>query len=109
MINHNILTNRKTLNNHLYKKDDYEEEETQYEYFWIKYFERKFEKVDSPAEDTEHQVEHEEGANHNQRDEVDPVEQATQGIVSLEANIDEFILFFQIIPWGNSSYYSKLS
>ncbi len=36
-----------------------------------------------PAEDTQHQVEHEEGSDHNERDEVDPVEEAAQSVVGL--------------------------
>jgi hypothetical protein len=36
-----------------------------------------------PTEDTQHQVEHEEGSDHNERDEVDPVEEAAQSVVGL--------------------------
>jgi hypothetical protein len=36
-----------------------------------------------PAEDTEHQVQHEEGSDHYERDEVDPVEEAAQSVVGL--------------------------
>jgi hypothetical protein len=36
-----------------------------------------------PAEDTQHQVQHEEGSDHNERDEVDPVEEAAQSVVGL--------------------------
>ena len=38
----------------------------------------------SPAEDAEYEVEHEEGADHDERDEEDPVERAPDRIVRLE-------------------------
>ena len=37
-----------------------------------------------PAEDSEHEVEHEEGADDDQRNKVDPVEEAAQGIIGLK-------------------------
>ena len=37
----------------------------------------------SPAENSKDQVEHEEGSDHNERHKVDPVEVASQSIISL--------------------------
>ena len=38
----------------------------------------------SPAEDAEHEVEHEEGSDDDKWDKVDPIEQTPQSVVSLE-------------------------
>ena len=38
----------------------------------------------SPAEDAEDEVEHEEGADHNEGDEVDDVESVAHGVVELQ-------------------------
>lgn len=40
--------------------------------------------ADPPRQDTQHQVEHKEGADDDERDEVDPVPHGTQGVVGLE-------------------------
>lgn len=44
----------------------------------------------SPAENSKDQVEHEEGSDHNERHKVDPVEVASQSIISLfqKENVD---------------------
>ena len=41
--------------------------------------------LDSPGEDAQDQVQHEEGAHHDQRDEEDPVVRAPDGVVRLRA------------------------
>lgn len=40
--------------------------------------------ADPPRQDAQHQVEHKEGADDDERDEVDPVPHGTQGVVSLK-------------------------
>ena len=40
--------------------------------------------TDLPAEDTQHQVEHEEGPHHDEGNKKDPVEGASDGVVGLE-------------------------
>ena len=37
-----------------------------------------------PAEHAEHEVEHEEGSNHDEREEEEPVEHGTNGVISLK-------------------------
>ena len=39
--------------------------------------------MNSPTEDTQDEVQHEEGSDDNERNKVDPIKEAPQGVVSL--------------------------
>ena len=54
-----------------------------------------------PTEDTKDKVEHEEGADDNERHKVNPVEETPQGIISLkqQENVGELQCFLFSVVW----------